>query len=271
MAEYNPSQCADDSLTCNNNGLTTEQLLRAVFTVNEDGCLMLRVSSSGGGGGAGDASAANQVTGNGLLSTIAAKDFATQTTLAAVLAKLNASVAVTGTFWQATQPVSAASLPLPSGAATETTLSAANAKLPATLGQKTMANSFAVTTASDQPIFTADNTLAPSSSRTVGLVATAVAVKASAGNIYGWMLYNKTGADVWVKFCNLASGSVVVGTTPVVLALLVPASGQTIITPSNAPILGFSTAISVYSVTGDLDSDNSAPTAGGVTVNILYK
>ena len=28
------------------------------------------------------------------------------------------SVAVTGTFWQATQPVSAASLPLPSGAAT---------------------------------------------------------------------------------------------------------------------------------------------------------
>ncbi len=32
------------------------------------------------------------------------------------------SVAVTGTFWQATQPVSASSLPLPSGAATETTL-----------------------------------------------------------------------------------------------------------------------------------------------------
>jgi hypothetical protein len=32
------------------------------------------------------------------------------------------SVAVTGTFWQATQPISAAALPLPSGAATETTL-----------------------------------------------------------------------------------------------------------------------------------------------------
>lgn len=31
----------------------------------------------------------------------------------------NASLAVTGTFWQATQPVSAAALPLPSGAATE--------------------------------------------------------------------------------------------------------------------------------------------------------
>lgn len=38
-------------------------------------------------------------------------DPATQTTLAAVLAKLNSSVAVTGTFWQATQPVSIASMP----------------------------------------------------------------------------------------------------------------------------------------------------------------
>ena len=34
----------------------------------------------------------------------------------------NASIAVTGTFWQATQPVSAASLPLPSGASTEATI-----------------------------------------------------------------------------------------------------------------------------------------------------
>ena len=48
------------------------------------------------------------------------------------------------------QPISAVSLPLPTGAATETTLAAMSAKLPATLGQKTMANSFAVTIASDQ-------------------------------------------------------------------------------------------------------------------------
>jgi len=43
------------------------------------------------------------------------------------------SIAVTGTFWQATQPVSAASLPLPTGAATETTLAAVSGKLPAAL------------------------------------------------------------------------------------------------------------------------------------------
>ena len=40
-------------------------------------------------------------------------------------------VAVTGTFYQATQPVSAASLPLPTGAATEATLSTLNGKVTA--------------------------------------------------------------------------------------------------------------------------------------------
>lgn len=50
-------------------------------------------------------------------------------------------------------PVTLASdqaLPLPTGAATETTLAAMSAKLPATLGQKAMAASMAVTLASDQ-------------------------------------------------------------------------------------------------------------------------
>jgi hypothetical protein len=41
------------------------------------------------------------------------------------------SVAVTGTFWQATQPISAASLPLPTGASTEATLSQLNGKVTA--------------------------------------------------------------------------------------------------------------------------------------------
>ena len=39
--------------------------------------------------------------------------------LKAIYARLTSGVAVTGTFWQATQPVSAASLPLPTGAAKE--------------------------------------------------------------------------------------------------------------------------------------------------------
>lgn len=68
----------------------------------------------------------------------------------------NNSVAVTGTFFQATQPVSAASLPLPAGAATsaaqttmQASLSSIDGKL-GTLGQKTMAGSAPVVIASDQ-------------------------------------------------------------------------------------------------------------------------
>ena len=41
------------------------------------------------------------------------------------IANNQSAVPVSGTFYQATQPVSAASLPLPTGAATETTLAAA--------------------------------------------------------------------------------------------------------------------------------------------------
>jgi hypothetical protein len=44
---------------------------------------------------------------------------------------ISGSVAVTGTFWQATQPISATSLPLPTGASSETTLSSLNGKVTA--------------------------------------------------------------------------------------------------------------------------------------------
>ena len=62
------------------------------------------------------------------------------------LAGVNSTVPVTGTFFQATQPVSAASLPLPAGAATEATLAA---RIPAN-GQALMAASVPVTLASNQ-------------------------------------------------------------------------------------------------------------------------
>jgi hypothetical protein len=83
---------------------------------------------------------------------------ATQATLSALNGKFGAlgqaamagSAPVVIASDQSTLPVSAASLPLPTGAATEATLSAASAKLPATLGQAAMAASLAVAIASDQ-------------------------------------------------------------------------------------------------------------------------
>jgi hypothetical protein len=69
---------------------------------------------------------------------------------------VSGSVAVTGTFWQNTQPVSLAACPLPTGAATSaaqgtgnTSLGNIDTKTPA-LGQATMANSRPVVIASNQ-------------------------------------------------------------------------------------------------------------------------
>lgn len=68
-----------------------------------------------------------------------------------------ASMAVVVANDQTAVPISAVSLPLPTSAATETTLAAASAKLPATLGQKAMANALAVSIASDQSALTTSN------------------------------------------------------------------------------------------------------------------
>lgn len=49
------------------------------------------------------------------------------------LRNVNGTVPVTGTFWQTTQPVSAATLPLPTGAAADSSLASILAKMPALL------------------------------------------------------------------------------------------------------------------------------------------
>lgn len=75
----------------------------------------------------------------------------------AILAKLPAALGPTTTAGSlsivpatsSTFAITAAALPLPSGAATETTLSAQSAKLPSSLGAKTGAGSFSVVPASD--------------------------------------------------------------------------------------------------------------------------
>lgn len=88
--------------------------------------------------------------------TTSAPTYTTGTT-AALSLTLNGLLRVDGSG--VTQPISAAALPLPTGAATaalqttgNTTLSAISGQLPATLGQKTMANSLAVVLASDQSV-----------------------------------------------------------------------------------------------------------------------
>jgi hypothetical protein len=93
------------------------------------------------------------------LGTLNAKDFATEATLDSIDTKTPALVGgrvpVDGSG--VTQPISAAALPLPSGASTEAKqddtiaeIADMSAKLPATLGQKAMADSLSVVISSDQ-------------------------------------------------------------------------------------------------------------------------
>jgi hypothetical protein len=117
----------------------------------------------------GASTSANQTTGNTSLSSIdgkltgvatAANQTTGNTSLSSIDGKLTTTVnglKVDGSG--VTQPVSAASLPLPTGAATSalqttgnTTLSTISGQLPATLGAKTTANSLAVNIASDQTV-----------------------------------------------------------------------------------------------------------------------
>ena len=77
----------------------------------------------------------------------------------------NASIAVTGTFWQATQPISAASLPLPAGAATAAGQPSVAAQGSTTSGQTGTLSEGAVTTAA--PTYTTAQT-SPLSLTTAG-------------------------------------------------------------------------------------------------------
>lgn len=67
------------------------------------------------------------------LTSVAVSNFPPSQTVAGTVSVSNfpATQAVTGTFFQTTQPISTTSLPLPSGASTETTLSSLNSKVTA--------------------------------------------------------------------------------------------------------------------------------------------
>lgn len=102
--------------------------------------------------------------------------------------------------------------------------------------------------------------------KTDALVATAVAVKASAGNVYGYHIFNPNTADIYVHIYNIAQGSVTVGTSSRTISMLVPGGG---VLDAVFPMpLGFSTAITVAATTTLTGS--SAPSTGLVT-NIYYK
>jgi hypothetical protein len=93
-------------------------------------------------------------------------------------------------------------------------------------------------------------------------------LKASAGQVYGWALFNTTSSAKFLKFYNKAS-SPTVGTDTPVMTIPIPANGGTNIEFSMG--MPFGTGIA-YAITGAVgDSDTTSTAADDVHGTILYK
>jgi hypothetical protein len=175
-----------------------------------------------------------------------------------------------------TQPVSASSLPLPSGAAT-------SAKQPA-LGTAGSASTDVLTvqgiasmtalkvdgSAVTQPVSGSVSTVPSTSggcSFTTGSVGnTVTAIKASAGQLYGYDVYNKNTAETYIQVFNAGTGSVTLGSTAPDLVIVLPPSGGRNVCYN--PGIAFSTAMSFACTTTRTGS--TAP-SNPVDVNFFYK
>lgn len=204
-----------------------------------------------------------------------------------------------------TQPVSAASLPLPTGASTESTLSTLNGKVTACntgavvlttstaeIGNVKNSGTFATQAAQSgtwtvQPGNTANTTpwLTSEQAATSGgatpyklisaATTNATSVKASAGQLYMITASNVGSGVAFLKIYNKASAPTVGTDTPVHVFLIPVASTAANGAGTNIPVpdcgLAFGTGIA-FAITGAVaDSDTTAVAANQVVVNLGYK
>ena len=94
-------------------------------------------------------------------------------------------------------------------------------------------------------------------------------IKGSAGQLFGFFLYNLAAASVYIKFYNATAAAVVVGTTTPVLTIPLDADQGAVVEFTNG--IAFSTAITVAATTGIADADTGAPGANEVIANVFYK
>jgi hypothetical protein len=96
---------------------------------------------------------------------------------------------------------------------------------------------------------------------------TGVNIKAAAGQVHGWYLYNNASSIRVVKLYNKASAPTVGTDTPSHTIVLPANSGANVFTDTG---IAFSAGIGLGVTTGIADNDTTAPTANDVTVNIFY-
>jgi hypothetical protein len=105
--------------------------------------------------------------------------------------------------------------------------------------------------------------------RSLDLDETEEEIKATAGKLYGWYMYNDGAAEVYVKFYNATAANVTVGSTTPVLTVPVPAGAAANVEYTNG--ITFGTAITAAATTGVADADTAAPAANQCVVNIFYQ
>ena len=104
--------------------------------------------------------------------------------------------------------------------------------------------------------------------RSLDLDETEEAVKATAGQLFGWYIYNDGAADVSVKLYNATTANVTVGTTTPVMTLTIPAgAAANVLNPMG---IAFDTAITAAAVTEIADNGTTAPAANQVVANFFY-
>lgn len=108
--------------------------------------------------------------------------------------------------------------------------------------------------------------MASAADGSTALVATAQAVKASAGLLGGWYISNPNTSSAFVEIWDVASGSVTVGTTNPKILLEIPASSAANVEFTNG--INFGTAITIAATT--TAGGNTAPSTG-LNANFFYK
>lgn len=104
--------------------------------------------------------------------------------------------------------------------------------------------------------------------RSIDLDETEEEIKASAGQLYGYYLFNAAASVRYFKLYNATAANVTVGTTTPVITIPVPAGSAANVDYSMG--IAFGTAITAACTTGIADADTGAPGANECILNAYY-
>ncbi len=104
--------------------------------------------------------------------------------------------------------------------------------------------------------------------RSIDLDETEEEIKGTAGQVFGWYIFNAAATTHYVKFYNATAANVTVGSTTPVLTLPIPAGGAANVFSETG--IAFGTAITAAATTGVADADTGAPAANAVVINVFY-